>query len=92
MVKIIKRFNEHFTNDWDEGETMESRMEGLVGFLYKEVYNQIGILGYEENKEKIVATQVVIDIALKKIWYTFGRVLGVRFFEVRSGVKSEKRQ
>ena len=66
-INEIKQFNKNFTNETKDGKTVETQMVEFLGSLYENLNKSVGVLGYNNDKDKVVAIQTIIDVTMKKI-------------------------
>lgn len=67
ISKEMSRQNRLYFDAIADGVDQETAMKELVGTMFDQVNNMIGMLGYSEPQDALVATQLLLDVLLKKI-------------------------
>ena len=67
ISKEMSRQNRRYFDAIADEVDQETAMKELVGIMFDQVNNMIGMLGYGEAQDALVASQLLLDVVLKKM-------------------------
>ena len=67
LTDAMQSYNRGFDDAIEAGETAESQMPEIAEGMFQKAYSMVGTLGYETEKEQVLAAQAIADVTLKKL-------------------------
>ena len=67
LTDAMQSYNRGFDDAIEAGEAAESQMPEIAEGMFQKAYSMVGTLGYETEKEQVLAAQAIADVMLKKL-------------------------
>ncbi len=67
LADTMQRYNRSFDEAMEDGKTAESQMPETAEGMFQKAYSMVGTLGYETEKEQILAAQALTDVMMKNL-------------------------